>query len=292
VGGNDLESRAAGVVRTIIALVVLLIFWSAVGYTFWPDLMPGLLWTVQSARSIGADTVASQYFEIRNNSDASDAQVNYILKTLEADYQAVLELLNHLPGEPIPVVLTNGQGPAIFDGAQFNIFYDNGVINLDTAPFFMPLAIESKPPTPEMNLFVEVGFAIYVAEEIGRAEVLTGQSADSWVTLLRQKGAFLPLSEAWEITLPENETDAFDLLRALVEGGSFMRWIVDTYGLDAAQALRNGQRLEDVTGLYFDQAQADWLVVLDKAELSPKSCKLALSRTRFLWPFCDQLEGE
>jgi hypothetical protein len=287
---NDLESRAAGVARTILALMVLLIFWGAIGYTFWPELMPSLLRTVQSVRSIGADTIGSRYFEIRNNSDASQAQVNHIIRTLETDFQAVLDLLGRQPGEPIPVVLTNGQGPAIFDGVQYNIFYDNGVIDIDTAPFFMTLAVDGKSPTAEINLFVEVGFALYVTEEIGRAENITGQPADSWVTLLRQNEALLPLPAAWEVTLPESEVDAFDLLRALIEGGSFMRWIVETYGLEAGQALRDGQLLEDVTGLHFDQAEAAWLTGLAKKKPPVKSCKLALSRRSFLWQFCEQVD--
>ena len=62
---QDLDSHAGGIARTVIALVVLFIFLAVVGYSYWPDLMPGLLRTVQGLRGTGAEEVESRYFDAR-----------------------------------------------------------------------------------------------------------------------------------------------------------------------------------------------------------------------------------
>jgi hypothetical protein len=37
--------------------------------------------------------VESCYFDVRNNSDASDAQVRGVVRTLETDYEAIAQLV-------------------------------------------------------------------------------------------------------------------------------------------------------------------------------------------------------
>jgi len=270
------DSRLAGVVRTLIALAVFLAFLGAVAYTTWPQLVPGVFHLVQSVRAIGAEKVESRYFDVRNNSDASQAQVDFMVRTLEADYEAINAFLGS-PGQGrIPVLLTNGSGPALADGTQLNVFYDRGVINLDSAPFFLVLLGDGKPVTPDRDLFVQAGFSLYVVEEIGRAQGLIGQPTDAWVELLRRRGALLPLSQAWTIGLPSNEESAYNTVRAAVEGASFMRWVARTYDLQAARNLRDGLSPEAVIGLSPDEAEKGWLDSVAAQALQPKSCLLAL----------------
>jgi hypothetical protein len=288
---NDLlHSRAAAVTRTVIALIVLLVFWGAIGYTLWPELVPGLLRTVQSVRGIGAEEAESRYLDVRNNSDASDAQVRGVIRTLEIDYEAVLEFLGRSPGDPIPVLITNGYGPAMADGLRLNIFYDNGVLNLDTAPFFLVFLSQGEEFGFDTDFFLKGGFAIYVAEEVGRAQGFTGQPADAWVELLRQKGALLPLAEAWEAELPQSEEGLFDFLRALIESGSFVRWLVEGYGIEAVQELRDGLSLENVTEMSLAEAEEAWLASVTSQDLQPKPCRLALPGGSLLGALCEQLD--
>jgi len=284
------DSRVAGVARTVVALVVLLVFWGAIGYTLWPELMPGLLRAAQSVRGIGAQEVESLYFEVGNNSDASDAQVRGVVRTLEADYEAILEFLGRAPGDPIPVLITNGAGPSMADGSRLNVFYDNGVLNLDTAPFFLVFLSQGEEFGFEVDFFLEGGLAIYVTEEVGRAQGFTGQPADAWVKLLRQKGALLPLSEAREVQTPEGEEGLFDFVRALIESGSFVRWLVESHGLETVGELRDGLSLENVIDLSLAEAEVAWLESVASKELQPKPCELALSGGSFLRAFCEQLE--
>ncbi|HUW15253.1 MAG TPA: hypothetical protein VM537_36400, partial [Anaerolineae bacterium] len=76
----------AGILRLALAALALLLFWSAIGYGFWPELAPRLLLLVQPMRGIGAEEVESQYFDLRNNSTASDRQVQRLLERMEQDY--------------------------------------------------------------------------------------------------------------------------------------------------------------------------------------------------------------
>jgi hypothetical protein len=286
---NTSDSRLAGVVRSLIALAVFLAFLGAVAYTTWPQLVPGAFHLVQSVRAIGAEKVESRYFDVRNNSDASQAQVDFMVRTLEADYEAINAFLGTPGQDRIAVLLTNGSGPALADGVQLNVFYDRGVINLDSAPFFLVLLSEGKPVTPDRDLFVQAGFSLYVVEEIGRAQGLIGQPTDAWVELFRRRGVLLPLSQAWTIGLPSNADSAYDAARAGVEGASFMRWVVRTYGLQAARNLRDGMSPEAVTGLALDEAEKKWLDSVAAQALQPKSCLLALPSGSPVLSFCRRL---
>jgi hypothetical protein len=283
------DSRLAGVVRTLIALAIFLAFLGAVAYTTWPQLVPGAFHLVQSVRAIGAEKVESRYFDVRNNSDASQTQVDFMVRTLEADYEAINAFLG-APGQSrIPVLLTNGSGPALADGVQLNVFYDRGVIDLDSAPFFLVLLGDGQPVTPDRDLFVQAGFSLYVVEEIGRAQGLIGQPTDAWVELFRRRGALLPLSQAWTIGLPSNADSAYDAARAAVEGASFMRWVARTYGLQAARNLRNGMSPEAVTGLALEEAEKQWLDAVAAQNIQPKSCLLALPSGSPALSFCKRL---
>ncbi len=286
---NTSDSRLAGVARTLIALAVFLAFLGAVVYTSWPQLVPGIFHLVQSVRAIGAEKVESRYFDVRNNSDASQTQVDFMVRTLEADYEAINAFLGAPSQGRIPVLLTNGSGPALADGVQLNVFYDRGVINLDSAPFFLVLLGDGQPVTTDRDLFVQAGFSLYIVEEIGRAQGLIGQPTDAWVELFRRQEALLPLSQAWTIGLPADEDSAYEAARAAVEGASFMRWVARTYGLQAARNLRNGMSLEEVTGLALEESEKRWLDSLAAQALQPKSCLLALPSGSPVLSFCRRL---
>ena len=272
----DGESRAAGLVHTLIAVLFLLVFFGAIGYTFWPELMPALFRSVQTVRTLNAEQMASQYFDVRNGSQASEAQVSGVVKTLEQDYGAITDFLGIEADARIPLLFTDGPGPALADGAALNVFYDNGVMNIDTAPFFLALLADGKGFAIDKNLLMQGGFAIYVAESIDRAQGLIGQPTDAWVTLLQQNGGLVPLDEVRNVGIPQNEGQLYPFLLALLEGGSFVRWTAKTYGLEAAQALREGKSIEDATGLSMADAEQKWLAAVAAQELKPKPCELAL----------------
>jgi hypothetical protein len=283
------RSHAAGVARTAIAVAVLLAFWGAVAYTFWPEILPALLRAVGSIRGAGAKEVASAYFEVRDNSTADEAQARRAIDRLEADYAAIHEFLGRQPGYRVPVLIANGPGPALTDGVRLNLFYDRGSIDLSTAPFFLVLLSEGELSLPSLSPFIEGGFAVYVVQEIGRAQDLIGQSPDAWVALFKQTGALLPLADAWTLELPGGEQDLPDFLRAILEGGSFLRWVANAYGLDAVQDLRSGTDLEDAIGISLLEAERAWLAFVASQALRPQPCAQAVPESSLLRNFCGQL---
>jgi hypothetical protein len=267
-----------------------LIFWGALAYTFWPEIVPALLRIVGAVRGMGAKQVESAYFEVRNNSTADEAQVHRAVAQLEADYVAIHAFLGREPNYCVPVLIANGAGPALTDGFRLNVFYDRGAFDLSTAAFFLVLLNEGELSMSGTVLFVEGGFAVYVADGIGRARELIGQSPDAWVMLFQSNGLLLSLSDAWATDLPEGERELFAFLRAVLQGGSFIRWIADAFGPDAVRDLRNGVSLEDVTGLSFAEAEQAWLTAVSAQSVHPRPCAQAVPPSSPLYGFCDQID--
>ncbi len=290
---NKPNNRLAALGRVILAALAVLLFWSAVGYGFWPEFAPrllGLLRVTQPLRSIGAEEIESQYFKVRNNSDAGERQVQRMVEQLEQDYVTLTAFLGREPEKRISVLLTNGSSiPAYAEGNTLYVFYDHGIISLDTAPFFLASTIAGPPSG---SLFFDLGLALYAVEETGLAGGITGQAADAWVVLLQQKEALMPLEEAWPVEMPPGEDGLFDFFRAIVEGGSFARWVVEARGWDAAWALRAGDDVEAATGIARHQAEEEWLATIASRDLQPKSCLLALPGNQVFRDVCQQLEGE
>lgn len=81
-------------------------------------------------------------------------------------------------------------------------------------------------------------------------------------------------------------------MRAALEGGSFVRWLAGAFGLDAVQQVRDGSRLEDVTGLSPADAERAWLASVTSRALSPLPCAQAVPEGSLLRGFCPQLEDD
>jgi hypothetical protein len=278
-------------VRTAIALAVLLGFWGALSYTYWPEILATLLRVAQSARGVGATEVESAYFYVRDGSSADEALVRKAISQLEADRVAIQGFVGDETGYRVPVLIANGQGPAWTDGVRLNLFHNRGAIDTSTAPFFLVLLREGDLSVPGTNLFVEGGYTVYVVEGIGRAQDLLGQPSDAWVTLWMQNGTFLPLAEAWAVELPRGGGQMADALRALLEGGSFVRWVASTYGLDAVQDLRYGLSLEDVIGLSLPEAERAWLHDVASRAPRPRPCAEAVPQGSILRDYCEALDA-
>ena len=98
---------------------------------------------------------------------------------------------------------------------QLMLFFDGNNINLDTAAFSLAM-LSQGPGLDTNNLFLEAGYALYLAEEIDRAKGL-GQSSDAWVLYFQEQGVLLPFADAWHISLPADPTDFYDVGRAVFE---------------------------------------------------------------------------
>jgi hypothetical protein len=280
-----------GLVRTALALLALFGFWGALARAYWPEILPAVLRLAQSARGAGAVPVESAYLAVRNSSSADDALVRQAVARLEADYVAIEAFLGGEPDHRIPVLIANGAGPAFTDGARLNLFYDGKGMDLTTAPFMLVALREGTLSMGGIRLFLEGGFAVYVVEEIDRAQPLLGQSSDAWVAWLRQNGTLLPLAGAWSTELPHRERDMPDAIRALLQGGSFLRWVAGAYGTSAVRDLRDGIGLQEATGTSFVEAERAWLGVVASRAPHPEPCARVVPDGSVLRSFCDRLDS-
>jgi hypothetical protein len=280
-----------GLVRTAFALLALLGFWGALARAYWPEILPAVLRLAQSARGAGAVQVESAYLAVRNSSSADDALVRQAVAQLEADYVAIEAFLGGEPGHRIPVLIADGAGPAFTDGARLSLFYDGKGIDLVTAPLLLVALREGTLSMGGIRLFLEGGFAVYVAEEIGRAQPLLGQSSDAWVAWLQQNGTLLPLADAWSTELPQRERDMPDAIRALLQGGSFLRWVAGAHGTGAVQGLRNGIGLQEATGMSFVEAERAWLGAVALRAPHPEPCARVVPDGSILRGFCGKLDA-
>lgn len=262
--------------RLVISGIILALFWGAIIFEYWPDLASAVMRLFNSARSVGAETVQSQYFEVLNNSNATDAQVRSVVSKLETQYKAIIQYLEITPTKKVQVLIVNGSGFAWMDGSQLLISYQDGHMDIALAPIYLVLLAEEMPINMSDGLAPAGGHALQVIEAAGLGDSLLRQPLDDWAVLFRKEGTYLPLEEAWKTNMPDDEDGASILAHAMLESGSFMRWFTAQYGLDSAMRLAQGEDAESVSGQSLLEMEQQWLKSLDDQHIQPKSCQKAI----------------
>jgi hypothetical protein len=164
-------------------------------------------------------------------------------------------------------------------------------MDLSTAPFWMALLVDGSLSWLDVALFVEGGYAVYVAEAIDRANPVLGQASDAWVVRLYDRGTYIPLEEALSIGLPDGKTAMERGVRALLEGGSFLGWVAERYGMDAAQEIRNGVPVEQVLGQPVAVIEAEWLDAVRSRVSNVRPCVEAVPEGSLLYGYCASMDG-
>jgi len=282
------ESRSAGIVRTIIALIVLTAFFGTIGYSFWPQILLGIQGLFNRDRASDAEPVESRFFDVRNDSSASLSQVRGVLKMMEIDHESILKFLEKEHSQPVPVFIKDGSGPAMLDSNGLVLYYDQGVIDTSAVPFFLVFWLEGLSLGPDNILFAG-GFAVYVMEAVNPESEYWGQSTDAWVKYFKEKNAYLPLEDAGQAGLPNDEETSIKFFQALLEGGSLMRWVAENNGLETARQLASGMNPEDVLSKSLDEIETSWFNSIDQNEVVPKPCRMAAGRS-FLNVLCDYID--
>ena len=275
--------------RLIYAVLALALFWGALLVEYWPDLVSAVLRVVNSASSMGAETIESSHFEVRNNSTASEARIRQVVRTLEGQYDAIAEYTGTEPSEKIPVLFKNGKGPALTDGTQLLIDVNNDRADIDLIPMFLVWMIDGIPVDPQDGLVRAGGYALSVLEAADTGDTLIRQPLDNWAVLLRNRNAYLPLEEAWQVVMPSDEEGGYELMRGMLEAGSFMNWFSQQYGHEMARRLASGEPIEDLTGLTLEENEAQWLSALEAQEISPRACHAVIPETSLFYLMCRKL---
>lgn len=283
--------RIARTSRARLALsgAVLVIFFSALLVEYWSELVPGFLRLFNATRTLGAETVESENFDVRNNSRASQAQVSGMVRELERQYTAISAYTGQAPPEKLQVLVVDGQGYSLMDGEQVVINYANGRFDTDLAPLFLVFLIEEMPFDLNAGLVLRGGHALQVIEAAGQGEPLLRQPLDAWVVLIREKGAYLPLEEAWLSRVPNDEKSGALFIRAMLESGSFMGWFTGEFGLESARALVQGEDIAALTGKTIDENEAAWLQALEAKAIQPQPCWTVIPRGSFFGILCKDM---
>jgi hypothetical protein len=298
--------------RIALSLAILGLFWGSVLREYWPDLVPGVMQTLNLARSVGAETVPSRYFDVKNNSNASEGQVQQVVTGLEDEYTVLYSyLLSQDVGIPatganvstasggstagkndgkLPLLIVNGEGPAVADGENLIINNNNGYMDTSLAPLYMVIMLEGLPLDMSSGLVPAGGHALQVVEAAGLGQQITYQSLDDWAVLLRRNGNYLALKDAWPLGMPGNDQGTYDLIRGVLEAGSFMHWVTTQYGIDTAERLAEGDDIGDLTGKSLEENESAWLAALDKQPVNPKPCYEIVPKDSKFYDFCAKID--
>jgi len=274
----------------MISVLVLLAFFSALLIEYWPDLLTMGMHAFNSARSVGAETIESRYFEVSNNSNANQAQVNQVLMDLEMKYEAISQFLMISPEDKISVLIVNGRSPAIIDGDQLVISFENGKMGTELAPLFLVPLIEGLPINMNQSLTPVAGYSLFVLEGAGLGDEMLRQSLNAWVQLIQDQNEYIPLEQVWGIGMPSNESSVELFIVAALESGSFMSWITGQYGNASASSLAAGGEIDEITGKSLAENENLWLQDLSDQKLQPEICSRAIPQESLFRMVCGRLK--
>ncbi len=283
------KNNRDGNIRLMISGVILAVFWGAVLYNYWPALVPAGLRLLNTARTVGAATMESSDFEVHNNSDASDSQIQTMVNTFQKQYQAISKYTKTKPKSKLQLLVVNGHGPALVDGEQIVINYDKGLVDTELVPLYLAVLTQNIPINPSGGLIPAGGEALHVVEAAGLGNPLIRQPLDSWAALIRQSKAYVPLDEAWQATMPNSDEGYYLLMRGMLESGSFMGWFSAKYGLDAAQRVARGEDIQAASGKTLGANEKEWLQGLDHQKTRPKACDTVIPEDSLFRLLCKKL---
>jgi len=284
------DSRGS-VFRIIVSGIVLLAFWGILLYDYWPELVPAALRMVNSARSVGAVEMESKYFQVMNNSHATRSQVKTVVTAMEKQYEAISQYTKMAPSDRIAVLIVNGEGPAMIDGAQIVLNYDNGKMDTSLVPLYLVVMIENIRIDLTEGIVPSGGYGLQVLEDAGLGEPLIRQPLDSWTVLFQQIDGYLPLDEAWFVGVPNDDNSIYTLMRAMLESGSFLHWFSGQYGPDNTRSLVNGESsIESISGKSLAENEREWLNSLSQKKITPKSCQSVIPKSSLFFLMCRKIQ--
>ncbi|NOZ26877.1 MAG: hypothetical protein GXP39_02350 [Chloroflexi bacterium] len=266
----DAKATGEGWARWGIAAIILVAFLGLMAYQYAPAWLPKAFRLTRIGLSRSVERVSSPHFEIDNRSDASPEQIQKLQNLLEEQYAVLTRFLRREPPEPIQVeVLQEGNLPALPVDGHLQLSY-NGYVDTEMAGLALGILIAGKPDP----IFASGGVALYALEEMDMLPVSIHQKSDAWVTWLVQRDQLLPLEQALDVSWTSPPAD---ILRSVVEGASFSRWLVARAGWDAYWQWFDGADFESTFGMPPSEAEAAWLSDVLAQELEPLPCGAALS---------------
>ena len=174
-------------IRAITALTVLLAFWGMLAYDFRAELTPVIQQVETSLNPIETKTYNSPHFQIQDQADTTSEAMDALIAMLEANYEQIAAQSGVDARNPIEVNIRPGDTIATMSGGQIVLSYDAEMtIHTELAPAMLAMLIRGDGRI-RGNLFLSMGQAIYIVEEMGLPTGMV-HSSDGWAAHTFSKG--------------------------------------------------------------------------------------------------------
>jgi hypothetical protein len=240
----------------------------------------------------------TQHFVIRDAGALSAATVDSLEARLELEYGRVAAALPALtPPEQLTVLIQPGEGIPFVTPGNGSLTQWAASLALD----YLPHQLTHLFTGYQRGGFLEEGLAVYVTElllpDVVTVNPYRGQPPHAWLTLFEQFGSTISLFTAYRAanfsySFSGSSADA-SAWQVHIEGGSFTRWVVDTYGWDKWWELYALDDLGLALGGSTPDIETAWLAAAESAFPDPITCETALGavgpREEF---WCRRTRGE
>lgn len=240
----------------------------------------------------------TQHFVIRDGAGLAASTVDSLEARLELEYERVAAALPALtPPEQLTVrILAGGGIPFVTPGDGSLSQWAEGL-----SPDYFPHQLTHLFTGYLRGGFLEEGLAVYVTElllpDSRTVNPYRGQAPHAWVALFEQFGSTISLFTAYRAagfsySFTGSSADA-SAWQVHVEGGSFVRWVVETYGWDEWWELYQLNDLGAALRASTSELEIAWLTAARAAFPEPLDCESALgavgSREEF---WCARTRGQ
>jgi len=224
----------------------------------------------------------TQHFVIRDGAGLAASTVDSLEARLEVEYERVAAALPVLvPPERLTVrILAGGGIPFVTPGEGSLSQWAEAL-----SPDYLPHQLTHLFTGYFRGGFLEEGLAVYLTElllpESRMVNPYRGQPPHAWVSLFERFGSTISLFTAYRAanfsySVSGSSADA-SAWQVHVEGGSFVRWVVETYGWDEWWELYQLNDLGAALRGSTSELETAWLTAARNAFPDPLECEAALS---------------
>ena len=241
----------------------------------------------------------SKHFHIYNYSSASYFELRKFARSLEVGRKNVYKFLKkEYEPDVTNVIVNEGRKIPSTSGGILRLYRHKNRIYSGLIPHELTHIIAGY----KSSLVVSEGISVFTAESLAGdlrdRFPYYGQTTDAWTNLAIQKKSFIPLKDLLEVSSVQNmfnldgsPSDAF-AWQVYVEGGSFVRWIVEAKGWDIFWKYYDSSEPVPILGSSIEEIEKDWVQHIKNKNLSSVACRELLDQSKVRFKFwCDKLDN-
>jgi hypothetical protein len=244
---------------------------------------------------VGYDT---DHFRIVDYADLDSATIVMLAERLELEFGRVGAVLDTItpPGRITAEVLAGIGLPTVTAGENtLTLWADSLALN------YLPHQLTHLYTGYARRAFVEEGLAVYVTELLAAGDSTVHpyrrQPPHAWVALFQQHGSLIPLATAYGASNlgydMQGATYDASSWQIFLEGGSWVHWVVETYGWAAWWEAYLTDDPPTALGATPQEIETNWLAAAAAAYPAPRECEDALGTVGAREAFwCRRARGE